>query len=72
MNSKLEKFGHEMNTLWKLSGSSLGALRELVAVAGILCVKGSVAILHNLFGMLHWHCSLPNYVSIPNGLKIQY
>jgi hypothetical protein len=35
MNSKLEKFGHEMNTLWQFTGSSLGALRELIAVAGI-------------------------------------
>jgi hypothetical protein len=33
--SKLEKFVHELNALWKLSGSSMGALRELVAVAGI-------------------------------------
>ena len=32
-NSKLEKFVHELNALWKLSGSSMGALRELVAVA---------------------------------------
>jgi hypothetical protein len=31
----LEKFVHELNALWKLSGSSMGALRELVAVAGI-------------------------------------
>ncbi len=35
-NSKLEKFVHESNALWKLSGSSMGALRELVAVAGIM------------------------------------
>ncbi len=34
-SSKMEKFVHELNALWKLSGSSLGALRELVAVAGI-------------------------------------
>ncbi len=34
-NSKLEKFVHELNALWKLSGSSMGALRELIAVAGI-------------------------------------
>jgi hypothetical protein len=34
-NSKLEKFVHELNALCKLSGSSMGALRELVAVAGI-------------------------------------
>jgi hypothetical protein len=34
-NSKLEKFVHELNALWKLSGSSMGALRELAAVAGI-------------------------------------
>jgi hypothetical protein len=34
-NSKLEKFAHELKALWKLSGSSLGALRELVAVVGI-------------------------------------
>jgi hypothetical protein len=33
--SKLEKFVHELNALWKLSGSSIGALRELIAVAGI-------------------------------------
>jgi hypothetical protein len=31
----LEKFVHELNALWKLSGSSMGALRELVTVAGI-------------------------------------
>ncbi len=35
-NSKLEKFVHELNALWKLSGSSMGALRELVTVAGIV------------------------------------
>jgi hypothetical protein len=35
-NSKLEKFVHELNALWKLSGSSMGALRELVAVAGMI------------------------------------
>ncbi len=35
-NSKLEKFVHELHALWKLSGSSMGALRELVAVADIL------------------------------------
>jgi hypothetical protein len=35
-NSKLEKFVHELNALWKLSGSSMGALRELIAVAGIV------------------------------------
>jgi hypothetical protein len=34
-NSKLEKFVHELNALWKPSGSSMGALRELIAVAGI-------------------------------------
>ncbi len=34
-NSKLEKVVHELNALWKLSGSSMGALRELVTVAGI-------------------------------------
>ncbi len=33
-NSQLEKFVHELNALWKLSGSSMGAVRELVAVAG--------------------------------------
>jgi hypothetical protein len=31
----MEKFFHELNALWKLSGRSMGALRELVAVAGI-------------------------------------
>ncbi len=35
-NSKLEKFVHELNAHWKLSGSSMGALRELVAVAGMV------------------------------------
>ena len=35
MNAKFEKFVHEPNALWKLSGSSMGALRELVAVAGV-------------------------------------
>jgi hypothetical protein len=35
-NSKSEKFVHALNALWKLSGSSMGALRELVAVAGII------------------------------------
>jgi hypothetical protein len=34
-NSKLEKFVHELNALWKLSGSSMGSLRELIAVAGM-------------------------------------
>jgi hypothetical protein len=35
-NSKLKKFVRELNALWKLSGSSMGALRELVAIAGIV------------------------------------
>jgi hypothetical protein len=35
-NFKLEKFVHELNALWKLSESSMGALRELVTVAGML------------------------------------
>jgi hypothetical protein len=35
-NSKLEKFVHELNALWKLTGSSMRALRELNRVAGIL------------------------------------
>jgi hypothetical protein len=35
-NSKWKKFVHELNALWKLSGSSMGALRELVTVAGII------------------------------------
>jgi hypothetical protein len=39
-NSKLEKFVHELNALWKLSGSSMGALKELVAVAGIIVIRG--------------------------------
>jgi hypothetical protein len=34
-NSKLEKFVQKQHSLWQLTGSSLGALRELVAVAGI-------------------------------------
>jgi hypothetical protein len=38
-NSKLDKFVHELNALWRLSVSSMGALRELVAVAGIIPVS---------------------------------
>ncbi len=34
-NSKLEYFAGKLRALWELSGSSLGALWELVAVAGI-------------------------------------
>jgi hypothetical protein len=45
MNSKLEKFGHEMNILWKLSGSSLGALRELIAVGGMVRLMKLMLIL---------------------------
>jgi hypothetical protein len=41
-NSKLEKFVHELNALWKLSGSSMGALRKLVAVAGIISLSWGV------------------------------
>jgi hypothetical protein len=41
-NSKLEKFVHEVNALWKLSGSSMGALRELVAVAGIFKTRRTI------------------------------
>ncbi len=47
-NSKLEKFGHELNALWELSGSSLGALRELVAVAGVPSLKCLVLKLQQL------------------------
>jgi hypothetical protein len=35
MNSKLEKFVQKQHSLWQLTGSSVGALRELVPVAGI-------------------------------------
>jgi hypothetical protein len=38
-NSKLEKFVQKQHSLWQLTGSSLGALRELVAVAGIQYFK---------------------------------
>ena len=31
-NSKLEKFVQKQHSLWQLTGSSLGALRELVTV----------------------------------------
>jgi hypothetical protein len=41
-NSKLEKFVHELNALWELYGSSMGALRELVAVAGILLLLPNI------------------------------
>jgi hypothetical protein len=43
-NSKLEKFVQKQHSLWQLTGSSLGALRELVAVAGIvlLCCPARV------------------------------
>jgi hypothetical protein len=34
-NSKLEKFVQKQHSLWHLTGSSLGALKELIAVAGI-------------------------------------
>ncbi len=44
-NSKLEKFVHELNALWKLSGSSMGALRELVAVAGIYLEYNTAVVL---------------------------
>ncbi len=47
-NSKLEKFVHELNALWKLSGSSMGALRELVAVAGIV-----MPVLPSLLNIIH-------------------
>jgi hypothetical protein len=43
-NSKLEKFVHELNALWMLSGSSMGALRELVAVVGIDCINTNCII----------------------------
>ncbi len=33
MNSKLEKFVQKQHSLWQLTGSSLGALTELLAVA---------------------------------------
>ncbi len=55
-NSKLEKFVHELNALWKLSGSSLGALRELVAVAGIYWCPSKVHL---------YRCSQTNRVG-PN------
>jgi hypothetical protein len=35
INSKLEYFAGKLRALWELSGSSLGALWELIAVAGI-------------------------------------
>jgi hypothetical protein len=38
-NSKFKKFVHELKALWKPSGSSMGALRELVAVAGMQANK---------------------------------
>ncbi len=44
-NSKLKKFVHELNALWKLSGSSMGALRELVKVAGIVLLCCCVVVL---------------------------
>jgi hypothetical protein len=50
-NSKLEKFVHELNALWKLSGSSMGALRELVAVAGITANK--IRLLMNMLYRTH-------------------
>jgi hypothetical protein len=40
-NSKLEKFVQKQHSLWQLTGSSLGALRELVAVAGTLIKRQS-------------------------------
>ncbi len=44
-NSKLEKIVHELNALWKFSGSSMGALRELVTVAGIVLLCYCVVVL---------------------------
>ena len=43
-NSKSEKFVHELNALWKLSGSSMGAQWELVTVAGILNICFSMQL----------------------------
>jgi hypothetical protein len=44
-NSKLEYFAGKLRALWELSGSSLGALWELVANAGIL--NKQELIIHN-------------------------
>ncbi len=63
-NSKLEKFVHELNALWKLSGSSMGALRELVAVAGIdfnckvaLSCLIDTGVIHSCREIdLQWYC----------------
>jgi hypothetical protein len=44
----LEKFVHELNALWKLSGSSMGALRELVAVAGMMLKSGENTMIQGL------------------------
>jgi hypothetical protein len=38
-NSKFEKFVQKQHSLWQLTGSSLGALRELVAVVGIILIN---------------------------------
>ncbi len=43
-NSKLEKFVHELNARWKLSGSSMGALRKLVAVAGMTKMQSYIKL----------------------------
>jgi hypothetical protein len=39
-NFKLEKFVQKQHSLLQLTGSSLGALRELVAVAGMVSING--------------------------------
>ncbi len=53
-NSKLEKFVHELNALWKLSGSSMGAPRELIAVAGIRFIQIGFLLSLTAFRFLQW------------------
>ena len=72
-NSKLEKFVQELNSLWGLSGSSLGALRELIAVAGIVNEK-----VMDFVGMGNWEqvhtfaakCKLWRHSSLPHLFNI--
>jgi hypothetical protein len=59
-NSKLEKFVHALNALWKLSGSSMGALRELATVAGNQChlICDLKTVPYNLAMMIDWDSHL--------------
>ncbi len=63
-NSKLEKFVKKQHSLWQLTGSSLGALRELVAVAGMGTNAG---VLFGYFNKVSIYCvHILQYIQILN------